>query len=607
MALRITRVEVRNFRSIRNLVIEPKDLAIFVGKNDSGKSNVLRALNLFFNGETNPDEYLDFDIDHNIFNEPVRQAKEIIVKLNIELPPTYRATSGDFVVWEKRWRSDWDEPTLDEYVGRRFREGRAGALITDLVDIPNRARVHTLLRRIQYVYIPAIKDREYFSGLRASIYGTVAQAAARQFRDSSEAFEQSIANHLSDLTESITRGLGFESKLALPKDLSHVFESLDFLSTDTNISLAARGDGIKARHIPMILKFMADKQRALQGRGTVPYNFLWGYEEPENNLELASCIQLADQFVEYVGAGISQVFLTTHSPVFYNLKETNVNAGSDISCHHMILDEASEQEGTMELSNPSDLDERMGTMGLFAPLVESLERDIRSQEQAKRDAEAWAVNPRSKVFVEGTSDELIVRKALDIFARDHSAEIDVETKDSGGGWTYVVDMLRGWRSVAKHNGAMGRAAGIVDGDEDAISARRKWNQVNSNVVSAKCFQLPYPGHMHPALDAGFRIPADLELLYDREAWEWAEENQLLEARKLSKFIPTIVNEQIIEGTSTLDDSLGEEWSIFVKNRFTQRGKLSMAEHFSEMDDEEFRERMSCLEALVTDMVDYLFS
>ena len=607
MALRITRVEIRNFRSIRNIVIEPKGLATFVGKNDSGKSNVLRAMNLFFNGKTNPDEYLDFDIDHNIFNEPVRKAKEIIVKLNIELPPTYRATSGDFVVWEKRWRRGWDEPIYDEYVGRRFREGRAGALTSDLVNIPNRARVHTLLRRIQYVYVPAIKDMEYFSGLRASIYGTVAQAAARQFRNSSQAFEQSIADHLSDLTESITRGLGFESKLALPKDLSHVFESLDFLSTTTNISLAARGDGIKARHIPMILKFMADKQRTLQVRGTVPYNFLWAYEEPENNLELASCIQLSDQFVEYVGDGISQIFLTTHSPIFYNLKENSVNTGSDISCHHMILDEASEQEGTLELSNPSDLDERMGTMGLFAPLVKSLEIDIRSQEQAKRDAEAWAVNPRSKVFVEGTSDELIVRKALDVFAPDHAAEIDVETKERGGGWSYVVDMLRGWRSVAKHNEEMGKAVGIVDGDDDAINARRKWNEVNSNVVSAKCFQLPYSDHMHAALDAGFRIPADLELLYDREAWEWAQENELLEARKLSKFIPTVVNEQIIEGTCTLGDSLGEEWSIFVKNRFTQQGKRLMAEHFSEKDDEEFRERMNCLEALLNDMVTYLFS
>ena len=606
MTLKITRIEIRNFRSIRYLAIEPADLAIFVGRNDSGKSNVLRAMNLFFNGETNPDEFLEFDTDHNIYNEPVRQAKEIIVKLNIELPPTYRRTSGDFVVWEKRWRRNWHEPVHDEYLGRRFREERGGRNVTDTVDIPNRARVHTLLRRIHYIYVPAIKDMRYFSDLRASIYDTVAQAAAGAFRDSSQAFEQSITDNLSDLTNSISKTLGFESKLALPRDLSHVFESLDFLSTETNISLSSRGDGIKVRHIPMILKFMADQQRKLQGRGAVPYSFIWAYEEPENNLELASCIQLADQFVDYVDDSINQVFLTTHSPVFYNLNDNDENNDDTISCHHMILDEASEPDGTTELRNPSDLDERMGTMSLFGPLVKGLQGEIRARERAKREAMSWLGSPRRKIFVEGPSDAVIVMKALSTYAPDRAAVIDVQTKESGGGWSYVVDMLSSWRSVAKHDEEMGRAAGIVDGDRDAIVARRKFNEGGKNVQSAKCFQLPYADHMYPALETGFTIPADLELLYDREAWERAEADQLLEARKLSQFIPTTMNEQIINGTSALTDNLEEEWSIFVKNKFSQRGKLTMAEYFSDMDDDEFRRRMSRLEELMTNIVSYLF-
>lgn len=47
MSLRIRKIHIRNYRSARKLTIAPSRLAVLVGKNDSGKSNVLRALNLF--------------------------------------------------------------------------------------------------------------------------------------------------------------------------------------------------------------------------------------------------------------------------------------------------------------------------------------------------------------------------------------------------------------------------------------------------------------------------------------------------------------------------------------------------------------------------------
>ena len=54
MAVTITKIHIENFRSIKSIDADLAQLAIFVGKNDCGKSNILRALNLFFNDETNP-------------------------------------------------------------------------------------------------------------------------------------------------------------------------------------------------------------------------------------------------------------------------------------------------------------------------------------------------------------------------------------------------------------------------------------------------------------------------------------------------------------------------------------------------------------------------
>lgn len=355
MGLRITKIEIRNFRSARNIAVSPDQLAVLVGKNDSGKSNILRALNLFFNGKTDLVEALDFDVDHNVFNRPNQRAKEIRVKLEIELPDTYRDTNGDFISWEKRWRSEG--LFLNEYTGKRRVAGPRGGSRLETVRIPERSNVHGLLRNINFVYVPAIKDLEYFSELRASIYGVIAEIADREFRESSQDFERSISHQLEDLTDQITRSLGLRSRLALPNDLSHIFESLDFLSEGQNISLDARGDGVKARHIPLILKFMADKKRSLQVRGAPPPNFIWGYEEPENSLELSSSVELADQFWEFLDSGISQVFLTTHSPVFYNLHRKQREEIQRISCHHIYREDG--EEGTKEVRELSSLDERM--------------------------------------------------------------------------------------------------------------------------------------------------------------------------------------------------------------------------------------------------------
>lgn len=46
----IKKIEIRNFRSIRNILINVDNYNTFVGLNDVGKSNLLKALNLFFNG-----------------------------------------------------------------------------------------------------------------------------------------------------------------------------------------------------------------------------------------------------------------------------------------------------------------------------------------------------------------------------------------------------------------------------------------------------------------------------------------------------------------------------------------------------------------------------
>ena len=601
MNLHITKVDIRNFRSVRNLTLSPAKLAVLVGKNDAGKSNILRALNLFFNGVTVPEEELDFDVDHNVFNRPNRQAKEISIKLEVELPESYQATNGDFVQWERRWRSNG--LVHDKYVGQRRRDGRNGTVRLEEVDIPTRSNVHTLLRNINFIYVPAVKDLEYFSDLRASIYEVIADVADQPFRDSSQGFEQSISDQLVDLTTQITAALGFRSRLALPKDLSHIFESLDFLSEGQDISLNARGDGIKARHIPLILKFMADKKRSLQVRGAPPHTFIWAYEEPENNLELSSCVELADQFWGFADDGISQIFLTTHSPVFYNLHRKETDDDDKISCHHIYSENP--EDGTKQATELDDLDDRMGTTALFAPLVTELEDKVRRRERARAEVEELAQANRRKIFVEGTSDKIFLEKALSVFAADSIAQIDVATHQRAG-VSFVEAMLQSWRDHRKYNVGLPKAVGLLDADEPGLLAHNGWNKISKNRRSAKCFVLPTPPHVQAAVELGFKIPIVLEALYDDALLQWADGEGYLEDRDLLAVLPEVVSRRILTEQSTLDDEMEDEWSMYVRRQVTQVGKVPLAEQAAAMDNDDFSERMAFMEPLVTEIIAYLF-
>ena len=107
----IRKIRIRNFRSIVDQTISMEEISIFVGNNDAGKSNVLRALNLFFNGETDHKQSLDFDSDFST-NAKVaeKQAKEITIELILKLPKSYRK-SHDEVYWRKVWRAEgeWEQ------------------------------------------------------------------------------------------------------------------------------------------------------------------------------------------------------------------------------------------------------------------------------------------------------------------------------------------------------------------------------------------------------------------------------------------------------------------------------------------------------------------
>jgi len=187
--------------------------------------------------------------------------------------------------------------------------------------------------------------------------------------------------------------------------LTPLFQSLDFLAGEKSISLDSRGDGIKARYIPLILKFIAERSREASG---ISPTFIWAYEEPENNLEFRRAQALADAFHKLAEGELSQVLLTTHSPVFYNMHQED--SGRGLCCaYHLTNDGPTAGTEARSASEASvSLDESMGAMAIIAP-------HIKAAQIALAEASSQAADLRTKleqfnqanlptIFVEGPTD-----------------------------------------------------------------------------------------------------------------------------------------------------------------------------------------------------------
>jgi len=85
----ISRVVVEGFRSfLADELPKLGHLTVLVGKNSTGKSNVLRALNLFFNNEAQPGQAISFSRD--LFDQSrQRRKKRVSITVDFTLPQTF--------------------------------------------------------------------------------------------------------------------------------------------------------------------------------------------------------------------------------------------------------------------------------------------------------------------------------------------------------------------------------------------------------------------------------------------------------------------------------------------------------------------------------------
>ncbi len=392
----IKKIYIKNFRSIVEETIECESMNIFVGKNDAGKSNVLKALDLFFNYDIKKFNFID---NFSLYNKTApKKAKEIIIKLTITIPESF-SEHGD-IVWTKVWRED----------GLRVNEWNK--------EFKRYSRASSFLSKINYEYIPAVKSEQYFQNLLVKLYKALLNSVDSKIRKANETYSAVLQTITTNLSSNIKSSLNLDSYLQMPNNMDELFKDLLFQTKHSKgeVPLKYRGDGIQARHIPVILKFIADKSVKDLPKRSVRGAVIWGFEEPENGVELAACYELAQQLKEY--SSEIQILLTTHSPAIYSLKkEENTNL------YHVLLN--NNISNYYKEENMKKIDAEMGIMAVIEPYI-SEEMNRLKDEQNKNLKLSAALdkikNELNKIliFTEGKTDIEYLKIAFDTFVDYHA-------------------------------------------------------------------------------------------------------------------------------------------------------------------------------------------
>lgn len=320
----IESIRIKYFRSILNTTrgnqthLKANDLNVIIGSNDAGKSNYLRALNLFFNNQSEPNTPFSFWKDFSIQRHGVRR-EENRIEIELVINPPQKQSFKNY--GQVRWTKIWKENSI-------FPQESIVYLDSKYQFTSNKkSTYYKWLKKIRFRYIPAIKSEKYFNDLMHSLYDVLQKDTVNLENE----FNNQVKTKTNLISREISTRLNIDSILQFKGNFRDLFLNLEFGSSDGKSMLSQRGDGIKVRHIPIILQNIAEAELKEEKNREPIASTIWGFEEPENNLEYDSARKLAESFIEYINKihfqdeelsfndeGI-QIFLTTHSPVFYTL------------------------------------------------------------------------------------------------------------------------------------------------------------------------------------------------------------------------------------------------------------------------------------------------
>ncbi len=376
----ITKIDIEYYRSLKKVTIKNLNhLNIFSGKNDIGKSNILKALDTFFNKRE-----ISFLDDFNkerlseVRSESIKGKQFIKITLELNNPGGYKTLPKKFTI-----SKSWDRNGIQiEGIKDNFEAlKKAKKFSPTKIEIARRS-LTGFLNKIRFTYIPAIRDEKFFSYLIHNLQETIFQVEERK---RNQTFQKNITEFnktINDLTTALNKEFetvsGISSSLSFPNNVSEIFQRLiiDTKSGGHEIPLRLRGDGIRLRYIPTILNYISNNSK---------YFEIWGFDEPENSCEYSLSQIIAEQFANDYSIK-SQIFVASHSFHFISLNKTNTTkyrvyrADANLNSSIALIDDTNKEVLSDELGI-LEINKELST--LYEKLTKDMERISKTKEELK--------------------------------------------------------------------------------------------------------------------------------------------------------------------------------------------------------------------------------
>lgn len=366
--MKIYDISIKNFRGIKNLLnLKVGDINSFVGKNDSGKSNILKALDAFFN-----DKFTAHDVFKGIAEDEKTEitirfeTEELINSLaldvegKIKLKKVFSFSSAGRLVKElfyscndinsDQYSNCWGikEAEINAYLSSlKVEFSRSGRGVTNISKIEQIDETTQDLGRVEKEYLAdeflknlkkqydffempdySLFDAEQDLNVGSTAFQTQFKPIATQSLQNNSGLTSQIETNVQDdletefsiITEFMKRNVPNLEKIkpSVSCNWGNLVKfdlSLKFSEDVFDIPIANKGTGFKRLLMVAYFEYLAQK-------ATKKYQ-IFGIEEPETFLHPELQNDLLDSIITL--SENSQFFVTTHSPVFAGAtKDSNI-------------------------------------------------------------------------------------------------------------------------------------------------------------------------------------------------------------------------------------------------------------------------------------------
>ena len=324
----ISQIEIDHFRSLRNESISTLgDFTAFAGPNNSGKSNILRALNAFFNDQTDASIAVDFPQDYYRHDLKSKKAKRFSIAVKFELPQSFKFRKGleeieTFLGRSFKIRKQWVRNIPDPYY---YLNHSNQPLVHE-----QREQVKQFLALISFRYIPnRVLPLDIIRNEHRALRDVLVRRLAKQAKTQQAIFE-AIGETSQTLIKSLQSAIheacpDVDSiRLATPLSWQDLIFAFGYKLTmnDSELDDTVQGSGIQS---VLMLETLSLIDRDYFQKFGWRQAAIWAVEEPESSLHTSLEAKVSAYLAKIASDPKNrlQVFCTTHSDLMLQNAQQN--------------------------------------------------------------------------------------------------------------------------------------------------------------------------------------------------------------------------------------------------------------------------------------------